>query len=561
MEKYFKDLKVGKKIQAAFNGVMMLFGLAIIVSLIIIIVSTSRMKSFHDVSYQNDVLQMEIRKDLQTTSKLILWSLTTTDEAKTAEYLSSVENYALNMVSNTELLVQTFTDEEMASKLSTSMQKVQSLGMEVTEYASVNDIEAALALYNSEYEAATEEMQNILIQMGDVAKADASEQFSGSIIFSYIGLFLMIVIAVICTVFVKTIQRVLTKLILKPVDEIEAAAEKLKAGQLDIQLDYESEDEFGALAKNFEEACNVLNGIAAATAQLLGEIADGNFAVNTNKDDVFIGQFAALLQAIRKMNEQLDITLKDIRVTSDQVAVGSNQLAGSAQELAEGATEQAGAVEELTATVEDVAKIARDSARAAGDACDMIREVEKDAVKSQEDLQELTSAMTRISDTSKEIENIITAIEDIADQTNLLSLNASIEAARAGEAGRGFAVVADQIGKLAADSAQSAANTRALIEKSLEEIENGNVVTEKTVVALEGILGGMKSFAEAAEGSSKASETQADMLDQIQQGIEQISGVVQSNSAAAEETSATSQELSAQAESLKSLIGKFRLKE
>ena len=87
--------------------------------------------------------------------------------------------------------------------------------------------------------------------------------------------------------------------------------------------------------------------------------------------------------------------------------------------------------------------------------------------------------MERISDTSKEIQNIIGAIEDFASQTNLLSLNASIEAARAGEAGKGFAVVADQIGKLASDSAQSAIDTKKLIEKSLDEIENGNIITEK----------------------------------------------------------------------------------
>ena len=90
--------------------------------------------------------------------------------------------------------------------------------------------------------------------------------------------------------------------------------------------------------------------------------------------------------------------------------------------------------------------------------------------------------------TSQEIQNIIGSIEEIASQTNLLSLNASIEAARAGEAGKGFAVVADQIGKLAGDSAQAAVNTRDLIEKSLQEIENGNQITEKTVAALNRFL-------------------------------------------------------------------------
>jgi len=229
--------------------------------------------------------------------------------------------------------------------------------------------------------------------------------------------------------------------------------------------------------------------------------------------------------------------------------------------LAEGATDQAGAVEELTATVESVSGIAESSAESASGAYQMVRTAVEQADQSREELQALTNAMERISSTSQEIQNIIGSIEEIASQTNLLSLNASIEAARAGEAGKGFAVVADQIGKLAGDSAQAAVNTRDLIEKSLQEIENGNQITEKTVAALNKILESMNDFANAVKGASESSTEQANMLKQIEQGIEQISSVVQSNSAAAEETSATSQELSAQSEGLKNLVGRFKLAE
>ena len=218
-------------------------------------------------------------------------------------------------------------------------------------------------------------------------------------------------------------------------------------------------------------------------------------------------------------------------------------------------------VEELTAPVESVSGIAESSAESASGAYQMVRTAVEQADQSREELQALTNAMERISSTSQEIQNIIGSIEEIASQTNLLSLNASIEAARAGEAGKGFAVVADQIGKLAGDSAQAAVNTRDLIEKSLQEIENGNQITEKTVAALNKILESMNDFANAAKGASESSTEQADMLKQIEQGIEQISSVVQSNSAAAEETSATSQELSAQSEGLKNLVGRFKLAE
>ena len=171
----------------------------------------------------------------------------------------------------------------------------------------------------------------------------------------------------------------------------------------------------------------------------------------------------------------------------------------------------------------------------------------------------MTEAMERITSTSQEIVNIIGEIEEIASQTNLLSLNAAIEAARAGDAGRGFAVVADQIRKLAEDSAQSAVNTRKLIESSLAEVEQGNQITERTTKVMQEVIEGLNQLAQGAESSSKNSIQQAEMMEQLELGVEQISEVVQGNSAIAQEVAATSEELSAQAISLDNMVGQFKL--
>ena len=349
-------------------------------------------------------------------------------------------------------------------------------------------------------------------------------------------------------------------MITDPIEELESAAAKLKNGDLDVEILYNGNDELGNLASNFKITCDTLKEIIQDVRDLLGNMANGNFNVETEIAEDYVGEFIFLKDSINGLNEHLSETLGMINESSEQVAMGSVQLSEGAQTLAEGATDQAGAVEELTATVENVSDIAMSSAEKTENTYVMIVEAEKNAEESKQKLGELTSAMERISDTSKEIQNIIGAIEDIASQTNLLSLNASIEAARAGEAGKGFAVVADQIGKLASDSAQSAVDTKELIEKALQEIENGNLITEKTVETLEEILASMKSFAEAAHGITESSQNQAELLKQIESGIEQISEVVQSNSAAAEETSATSEELSAQAEELRSLVAQFELK-
>lgn len=174
-------------------------------------------------------------------------------------------------------------------------------------------------------------------------------------------------------------------------------------------------------------------------------------------------------------------------------------------------------------------------------------------------MQALRDEMQRITEISKEIQQIITAIEDIASQTNLLSLNASIEAARAGEAGRGFAVVADQIGKLASDSAQSAVSTRELIIKTLEEIEKGNAITVQTSEAFDQVIKDMREFALAAQSTNENAESQAAALAQVEGGIEQISGVVQNTASAAEESSSISENLSEEAHRLDELLTRFKL--
>lgn len=355
---------------------------------------------------------------------------------------------------------------------------------------------------------------------------------------------------------------VISKLVYKMLAPLSKVGEKIREfahGNLNVEIQIESDDEIGQLAEDARSLISDFRLIVKDIEHIMSGMASGNFKVKSNNLDYYKGDFNALVVAMRNLRDKMNNTLKQINGGSNQVAVAANQMAESAQSLAEGATEQAGAIEELTASVENVNSMAKESAATARTAAENTYKVAKDAESGQQSMQELVEAMSNINNVSMEIQNIIGAIEDIASQTNLLSLNASIEAARAGEAGRGFAVVADQIGKLATDSANSAVETKNLIDKSLSEIKNGNVITKKTVENLESIIKNISAFAKMAKGASEASESQAEMLDQIQSGIEQFASVVQSNSAAAEESSAVSEELSSQSENLKALVEQFHL--
>ncbi len=293
---------------------------------------------------------------------------------------------------------------------------------------------------------------------------------------------------------------------------------------------------------------------------VLEEMAGGDFTVTSRIGDAaYVGEYKSLILSARDMRMKMIDALNRIKEGAAQVSLGAGQLTDGAQNLAEGATDQAGSIEELTATITDVTGQVEENAKVSQGAAGVALDVVSRAQASNEEMSHMTEAMERITATSQEIVNIIGEIEEIASQTNLLSLNAAIEAARAGDAGRGFAVVADQIRKLAEDSAQSAVNTRKLIESSLAEVEQGNQITERTTKVMQEVIEGLNQLAQGAEASSKSSIQQAEMMEQLELGVEQISEVVQGNSAIAQEVAATSEELSAQAISLDNMVGQFKL--
>ena len=554
-----KDFKVARKLRISFTTVIGALIVTVLISVLGIVLINNRVDVFYHESYMNTKLQMEIRKDVQVVGKNILWAVTTNNSVEVAEHIKSAEVYAGRVADNVEKLTKSLGEKEMVSRLNDSITVLRETRIEVMQLASEGQREEALKLFNRGYYDATEEVQDILIEIGEYAEQQAAEAYRYSKILGIIVEIFVIYTAVsgilVCVLFAKMV----TASIKEPVEELEIAAKKLKNGELDVEIHYESQDELGELAENFRIACAQIHKVVSDAGQLLVEMSEGNFDTHTGIENEYVGDFRLLVDSMGTLNDRMDDTLKQINEASDQVAIGSGQMAESAQTLASGAVEQAQAIDQLTAAIENVTGISVESAQNARKAAEKVKLAEKDAEQSREEMGALTQAMERITETSKEIENIIGAIEDIASQTNLLSLNASIEAARAGEAGRGFAVVADQIGKLAADSAQSAVNTRKLIEASLEEIAHGNQITERTAEVISGVLSSMSEFAEVASASADASSSQADMLKRVEDGIGQISMVVQNNSASAEETSAVSQELSAQAEGLKEMVSRFQL--
>lgn len=398
-------------------------------------------------------------------------------------------------------------------------------------------------------------LMNIYVQKGDQIESVLA-------VMEIIAVIIMIAVIILSILSGRRYGNQIADGISKPLQQISERLKTFAEGDLDSEFpEHDAKDEVAEMIETARQMADNLNVIISDSGSLLNEMADGNFAIETDHEERYTGKFNDLLVGLRNMNRKINESLRQVEETAEQVSLGSGNMAEAAQSLAEGATEQAGAVEELQATIADITANVEHTAENLQKSHADARKYADDADHSREQMHAMVEAMQRISESSMKIENIISELEDIASQTNLLSLNASIEAARAGEAGKGFAVVADQIRKLAEQSAASAVSTRELIEGSIHDVEEGNKAVVLVSETLDEVIKGINDIADTSKSLSENSQSQATAMEQAEQGVNQISEVVQSNSAMAQETSATSEELSAQAETLDNLVRQFKLRE
>ena len=271
------------------------------------------------------------------------------------------------------------------------------------------------------------------------------------------------------------------------------------------------------------------------------------------------GQDDVLGNSMAEMLANFNLALKQVKEAVEKVNVGSKEISSASQDLSSGATEQAAAIEEISASVLKMDEQTRINADNATVANNYTVNANNAAIAGQSKMQELSKAMEVMSVRASEVQKIIKTIDDIAFQTNLLALNAAVEAARAGQHGKGFAVVAEEVRNLAARSAKAAGETAELIANVVNEISNGNKVTEVTASSLNDIAEGINKTTDIIAEITAAAAEQSEGMKQISNGLKQIEQVTHSNTASSEETASSSEQMSELSEELKNLVANFKL--
>jgi len=294
----------------------------------------------------------------------------------------------------------------------------------------------------------------------------------------------------------------------------------------------------------------------AAAALLLVAKGDLTASLEVNSTDE-VGQMAkALNDALTKLRS----TLQEVAETAATASSSSQQLATSAVAIASGAQKQAASLEQTSASLEQITATVRQSADNARQASQLATGSRESAEQGQQVVSSAIAAMAEINTASAKISDIISTINEIAFQTNLLAVNAAVEAARAGEEGRGFAVVATEVRSLAQRSAEAAKEIKGLIQDSLDKVEKGTELVNRSGATLQGIVGSVKRVTDIVGEIAAATAEQTLGIEQVNTAMTQMDQVTQSNSAQNAELSATAQSLSGQSMRLLELVGTFTLR-
>lgn len=556
-----KDLKVSKKLTISYAIILTLLIMSCVVSIVDFIRLGGQIETFYDGPFTVNDSASVINSNFERMQKSVYRSISNTDSEIVKEAITDARNCAAIIQEELPVVKAHFLgDQQIIDRLDAALAKLAPMREHVLTLASENQKAEAADYMEHNNILAIQEAQAELNSLIESGNKKGETLVSGLREKQAMAVFTVIILGGISVAVSVVFGIYITRGITQPVTELEQAARAMARGEFSaVRVAYDSRDELGSLAGDIRSMVKTLTDVLQNETYILNEMAEGNFSVHSEKDEYYIGEFEQLMRSMKKISRGLSELLLQISRSADNVAVGSEQVSSGSQNLAQGTTEQAASVEELTGMMSEISDQAYRNSRDAQEASEKAQMVKENATESSRSMQEMVKAMAEISGKSDEIRKIVKTIEDFSFQTNILALNAAVEAARAGDRGKGFSVVANEVRSLANQSSAASKSTAALIQSSLQAVENGRRIANETDNALAEVVSGIDNVSELLFHITDASSKQFDANRQVTENINLISEVVQTNSATAEECAAASEELASQAQLLKELVSHFKL--
>lgn len=556
MRERFRNYKTGRKMVMAFLSIIVLYVVTVTAAVINVETISSRMEDIYAGQFANVQSSLRMIASLRAVGRNIAILAATEGLVDEDEYLQNTRELILDEEKAlSELSTGYITAPEKVQELNEKFQALASARTKIMTLLEAGQDEKVLAVFADEYLPRSNEVRVVLTEVVDRASEETEASIAAEHRSNHRIITMLLLLSVVCISATIFICIIITRNIVRPINEVKEAANTISNGKLNISLRYRSRDELGQLADDIRHTAQVLYSYVSEIQS--GLTALGNGRLNYQSDVEFKGDFVAVSNGLKEISRLLRNSLQQINNSAEQVSLGAEQVSNSSQVLAQGASEQAGSIEELAVSINEIAESVKNNADSAVDSSRQAALVGQKLEECDGQMESLMKTIHEVKNNSGQITGIVRQIEDIAFQTNILALNAAVEAARAGEAGRGFSVVAEEVRRLATKTTGASKLTAELVEKNSDAVSDGMEAVNLTARTLKDSVEGARQVRRNMDKISETSVQQADAITQIRRSVELISEIVQGNSATSEESAAASEELSAQAQILKELVEKF----
>ena len=371
-------------------------------------------------------------------------------------------------------------------------------------------------------------------------------------------IFVMIILATIAlsVIFAMKSSKYLSDVIGNPIIKMSKIAKRICDGDLDVEIQCESNDEIGKLAQSFSKMVIAIKSYISEISSILGDISNGN--LNCSIEEEYKGNFIEIRKSLENIIRSLNDIFENIGQSTIEVKANSEKAAEMAELLSDGSKNEKDAVRELYVSIDQINKQVNKNADNAIDTSTITNALAENIDNSNIMMDKVIKAMEDIEDCSNSITSIMNTINDIAERTNLLALNAAIEAARAGDLGSGFAVVADEVKSLASQSADAARETNNIVNESIKAVNNGKLLVYGTANTLNESLKNIKKTRELSEYITDSSKEQYESIAIVNERIKKITETINRTVEVAENSAISSEELKLQSSKLEMMINKFK---